>query len=468
MTLDECRAAFAAAETVPVEALRAAVPLAAHLVPEVTALLARAAADEPLLLAEERLATHGLAVLACARRTEVFPALGALIARSRVMWPRVLGSEASLALPPLLTALFDGDAAPLYARLDDEDTPPDLRAALFLTLGWLADAGRTDRAALSGALDRFEAAAVPDDPAWTAWFAAARALGLDAQVEQVRRDMLGVVPAPGFEAEDAQWRDMLDRACAPGAIAVAAPIEDPRAVLDLSPRSAGSGGPMALSPGELDWLDWQLLALATTAAALPLESVDGYFTALHVGSDGEVFDRCEAEIWSGATARDRFVRAAVAETAKELLARYFLAVGARMSDGEPLEPFLEIEDDDAPGRLWASGFLLGMERREAKWERLIRRPVVTELVEPLIRLTSEAGAENDIDFGTEMDTDVLTFAAREAIVQGLPATIRALHRAVRQTPLRPETRVGRNEPCPCGSGRKYKKCCGAPGATARF
>jgi len=25
-----------------------------------------------------------------------------------------------------------------------------------------------------------------------------------------------------------------------------------------------------------------------------------------------------------------------------------------------------------------------------------------------------------------------------------------------------ETSVGRNEPCPCGSGKKYKKCCGAP------
>ena len=23
--------------------------------------------------------------------------------------------------------------------------------------------------------------------------------------------------------------------------------------------------------------------------------------------------------------------------------------------------------------------------------------------------------------------------------------------------------VGRNDPCPCGSGRKYKKCCGKPG-----
>ena len=26
--------------------------------------------------------------------------------------------------------------------------------------------------------------------------------------------------------------------------------------------------------------------------------------------------------------------------------------------------------------------------------------------------------------------------------------------------LRSETRMGRNEPCPCGSGRKYKRCCG--------
>ena len=26
---------------------------------------------------------------------------------------------------------------------------------------------------------------------------------------------------------------------------------------------------------------------------------------------------------------------------------------------------------------------------------------------------------------------------------------------VRETP-----KVGRNDPCPCGSGKKYKKCCG--------
>ncbi|HCG04058.1 MAG TPA: preprotein translocase subunit SecA, partial [Desulfovibrio sp.] len=26
---------------------------------------------------------------------------------------------------------------------------------------------------------------------------------------------------------------------------------------------------------------------------------------------------------------------------------------------------------------------------------------------------------------------------------------------------RAEPKVGRNDPCPCGSGQKYKKCCGA-------
>jgi len=31
----------------------------------------------------------------------------------------------------------------------------------------------------------------------------------------------------------------------------------------------------------------------------------------------------------------------------------------------------------------------------------------------------------------------------------------------RQPVTRGQVKVGRNEPCPCGSGKKYKKCCGA-------
>jgi len=30
-------------------------------------------------------------------------------------------------------------------------------------------------------------------------------------------------------------------------------------------------------------------------------------------------------------------------------------------------------------------------------------------------------------------------------------------------PVRVEKKVGRNDPCPCGSGKKYKNCHGRPG-----
>ena len=30
---------------------------------------------------------------------------------------------------------------------------------------------------------------------------------------------------------------------------------------------------------------------------------------------------------------------------------------------------------------------------------------------------------------------------------------------VTQLPVRKDKKVGPNDPCPCGSGKKYKKCC---------
>jgi SWIM/SEC-C metal-binding protein len=44
-----------------------------------------------------------------------------------------------------------------------------------------------------------------------------------------------------------------------------------------------------------------------------------------------------------------------------------------------------------------------------------------------------------------------------------PEDISDLQRALNPTgPVKSE-KVNRNDPCPCGSGRKYKKCCGAGG-----
>jgi preprotein translocase subunit SecA len=56
--------------------------------------------------------------------------------------------------------------------------------------------------------------------------------------------------------------------------------------------------------------------------------------------------------------------------------------------------------------------------------------------------------------------------------QGLPpAQLPNLAKSLKSARLAPgdsvdkPSKVGRNEPCPCGSGKKYKKCCGKRGVS---
>jgi preprotein translocase subunit SecA len=44
---------------------------------------------------------------------------------------------------------------------------------------------------------------------------------------------------------------------------------------------------------------------------------------------------------------------------------------------------------------------------------------------------------------------------------GAPSAVKVPERERKQETVRKGVTVGRNDPCPCGSGKKYKKCCGA-------
>jgi uncharacterized protein YecA (UPF0149 family) len=49
--------------------------------------------------------------------------------------------------------------------------------------------------------------------------------------------------------------------------------------------------------------------------------------------------------------------------------------------------------------------------------------------------------------------------------QGVKMSWVELDRIVSEEILRdehPAGKTGRNQPCPCGSGKKFKKCCGVP------
>lgn len=86
-------------------------------------------------------------------------------------------------------------------------------------------------------------------------------------------------------------------------------------------------------------------------------------------------------------------------------------------------------------------------------------------------LSTEAGGENDTE-------GVVEFLARYKLGNvTVPHRERATFRKIdgkwyfidgqelNAPPVRHEgPRVGRNDPCPCGSGKKHKKCCGAKAA----
>jgi len=50
---------------------------------------------------------------------------------------------------------------------------------------------------------------------------------------------------------------------------------------------------------------------------------------------------------------------------------------------------------------------------------------------------------------------------RARSVEDVEAEEEAIAKAEKVEPIKAESRVKRNDPCPCGSGKKYKKCCGA-------
>ncbi|MDI9849336.1 YchJ family protein [Rhodoblastus sp. 17X3] len=83
-------------------------------------------------------------------------------------------------------------------------------------------------------------------------------------------------------------------------------------------------------------------------------------------------------------------------------------------------------------------------------------------------LATEQGQEGDqtgvVSFAAHFNRDGKKLTHKERSLFGRDGEGR--WRFARELPMKGETVVrgaqpGRNDPCPCGSGKKYKKCCGA-------
>jgi preprotein translocase subunit SecA len=70
-------------------------------------------------------------------------------------------------------------------------------------------------------------------------------------------------------------------------------------------------------------------------------------------------------------------------------------------------------------------------------------------------MTVKAEFSDDNDF-----TDEEAQSGASLDEDGMPMAPKIPPREQKREPVTKEATVGRNDPCPCGSGKKYKKCCG--------
>ncbi len=215
------------------------------------------------------------------------------------------------------------------------------------------------------------------------------------------------------------------------------------------------------------WLDRR----AVPFRGLSLEALDGFQSALVLGPVDVPEAEWQAVVWGGKPPRwdgdeARDVAAWLHEH-RELAARRVRHDGddlpARLSPllWLPEDPDAEQADTLDVGRDWAEGFFRGVALREAAWETwLDKHAWIDEIFALLDRLASGEVLSED---PTAPPTP-LAYRERMDIIASLPGMLADLHhhRIDMLTPRIPLQRAPtpqRNAPCPCGSGKKYKKCC---------
>lgn len=125
--------------------------------------------------------------------------------------------------------------------------------------------------------------------------------------------------------------------------------------------------------------------------------------------------------------------------------------------------------DDTILEMWVSRFERAMSLRPHAWERIVESEdeEAGASVTMMLALHGIAAGESDLPANSIED---LTGKAPDLIADMVIALNRWTKGHSQVQPYDPASRssaqfrgkkVGRNEPCPCGSGRKYKRCCGA-------
>jgi uncharacterized protein len=221
-----------------------------------------------------------------------------------------------------------------------------------------------------------------------------------------------------------------------------------------------------LTDAEFDRLS-EILEAFDNKHSMNLEQLDGFLAALICGPELVPPSKYLPKICGDPTV---FEDASSAQEFLSLIMRHWNTIADTLNSGEVYLPLLlEDENGNTPANDWANGFLRGMEFGKEDWALLLDDEDYGGSLVAIFALANE----NNPDPGMRPYKDPISADLRETLIAGAAAGTMQIYqyfkaqRLVADDPLgnmpdflRTMPKIGRNDPCPCGSGKKFKQCCG--------
>ena len=227
---------------------------------------------------------------------------------------------------------------------------------------------------------------------------------------------------------------------------------------------------------DLDRLNVLLHAIPAEGDGMSIGELDGYIAGLIVCPEMVLPSEWLSGVWGG---EHEFAEVAEAEATIAAVMGHYNRIARELADRpEDYAPVLEIDPNSGESlwEPWIDGFERAMRLRPDAWEEIALSgdEEASASVSMIIALNDFYNGRSELTEEAEDELDRLAPGMIPEFVRNLNAWTKS-----RQSgkggrvstgfdagigPGEPPAfgrKVGRNEPCPCGSGRKYKRCCGA-------
>lgn len=216
-----------------------------------------------------------------------------------------------------------------------------------------------------------------------------------------------------------------------------------------------------LNEKELEWLDELLMKYGHDDSVMDVSELDGMLTAILSGPHAIEPAQWLTALWGGEKHIPRWTSEREMSLFMNLTFQHMNDIEDRLIDApEQFEPLFGYREEDDNEYVvvedWCYGYMRGVAQDD--WSAL------PENLQPALAAIALHGQEENVGKLEQMTPEEYEQSQAEIGPAALQLhqywqAKRAEEPQARQMPVTAEPKVGRNDPCPCGSGKKFKNCC---------